>query len=359
MQKPPYVLILAGGTGTRFWPASREHMPKQFLDITGSGKSLLRQTVDRFLPFVPLDHIYIITHEEYGTLTAQAIPEIKPEQILLEPSRNNTAPSIAYGCMRLAAIDPEAICIVAPADHVIVDEIGFLKTLELAVNHADANDSLITLGIEPTRPDTGYGYIEYDRNDAHEVKKVKSFKEKPDVATATRYVDSQSYAWNAGIFIWKLRVILESFEKHTLQIYATLAAGKDLYNTDGEAEFIRVAYPHTDKLAVDYAILERDDNVWTIPSDFGWSDLGTWASLYEYSPKNDDLNATIAQPVHTESSRHNIIFGSNGKLIVAKGLENFIIVDTHDCLLIYPKSDEQAIKALKEELRAKGLDTYL
>ena len=359
MQQTPYVLILAGGTGTRFWPASREHLPKQFLDITGSGKSLLRQTVDRFLPFVPLDHIYIITHQQYGKLTAETIPEIDEQQIILEPSRNNTAPSIAYGCMRLAAIDPEAVCIVAPADHIITDEFGFLKILDVAVKHATENDSLITLGIEPTRPDTGYGYIEYDKRDDSEVKKVKSFKEKPDTATAQRYIESHSFAWNAGIFIWKLNVILRAYEQHALQIYATLSAGQGAYNTPAEYDFIQQAYPHTEKLAVDYAILERADNVWTIPCDIGWSDLGTWASLFAFSTKDEQHNAQIAKPVHAENAQDNIIFSNKEKLIVLKGLDNFIIVDTDDCLLIYPKSDEQAIKALKEQLRDKGLETYL
>ena len=291
MSSSPYILIMAGGIGSRFWPASREHLPKQFLDITGSGKSLIRQTVDRFLDVVPTDHIFVITHADYGQLVAEAIPELKPHQIIEEPSRNNTAASIALASMKLSKMDPDAVCIVAPADHLIQKEDEFERVIRQAVIHATQHASIITLGIEPTRADTGYGYIEYDKTEDHAVRAVKSFREKPERATAEHYLNLGSFAWNAGIFVWKLSVILESFRIHANQIYETLSPGMNVYNTPDEIDFIAKTYPRTEKISVDYAILERASNVYTIPCDIGWSDLGTWASLYEQ--KNQVCHTTI------------------------------------------------------------------
>lgn len=359
MTNSPYILIMAGGVGSRFWPASRERLPKQFLDITGSGKTLIRQTVDRFLGFVPLGHIFIITHKNYGDLVHEAIPELHRHQIIEEPSRNNTAASIALASMKLSKLDPDAVCIVAPADHVITDDQEFKRVVHLAVLHAQAHASIVTLGIEPTRPDTGYGYIEFDKSETAAVCAVKAFREKPDRATAEHYLNLGSFAWNAGIFIWKLSVILESFRKHAPGIFNVLSPGMDIYNTPAETDFIAGEYPKTEKISVDYAILERADNVYTIPCDIGWSDLGTWISLYDYSPKDDAHNVSLSQPVYLDHARHNLVLSENSKLVVIKGLEDFIVIDTEDCLLIYPKSEEQAIKQLKVDLKAKGFGSFL
>lgn len=359
MNTAPYILIMAGGIGSRFWPASREHLPKQFLDITGSGKTLIRQTVDRFLQWVPEDHIFVITHQDYGPLVAKAIPELQPHQVICEPSRNNTAASIALASMKLSKLDPEAVCIVAPADHVIVKEDEFERVLRLAVQQASKTASIITLGIEPTRPDTGYGYIEFDPSDASDIRAVTSFREKPDRATAEHYLNLGTFAWNAGIFIWRLSVIMDSFKKHASQIYETLAPGMSLYNTPAETEFISSAYPQTEKISVDYAILERADNVYTIPCDIGWSDLGTWASLYDHSGKDQSHNAVLSAPAYLDHATHNLVLAEKEKLIVIRGLTDFIVIDTEDCLMIYPKSEEQSIKSLKDTLREKGLDQYL
>ena len=359
MNNSTYVLILAGGAGTRFWPASRESLPKQFLDITGSGKSLIRETVDRFKEFIPVENIFVITHKKYGHLVQQVIPELTENQVILEPSRNNTAASIAYGSMKLAALNPDANCIVAPADHVIRDGNEFNRVLKIAIKHANNNDSLITLGIEPTRPDTGYGYIEYDKNETEDVRKVKSFREKPKSKTAKEYLKTRSFAWNAGIFIWKLSTIIESFQQHSPQIYNVLKQGESVYNTELENEFIEREYPLTEKISVDYAIMERADNVYTIPCDIGWSDVGTWNSLFEISTKDDHGNAGLSKPIILEESNQNLVIAHDQKLIVIKGLNDFIVVDTEDCLLIYPKSDEQEIKALKERLGHSGFDSYL
>jgi len=359
MNKSVYVLILAGGAGTRFWPASRETLPKQFLDITGTGQPLIRQTFDRFKSFIPIENIYVITHQQYGHLVLQELPELKTTQVILEPSRNNTAASIAYASMKLAKLDPDAICIVAPADHVIQNEKEFNRVIDLAIQHAEKENSLITLGIEPSRPDSGYGYIEFDKDEKEAVRKVKSFREKPDTATAEKYLQSGSFAWNAGIFIWKLDSILNAFQKHSKQIYDVLLDGIDKLNTASESEFIQTNYPKTEKISVDYAILERAQNVFTIPCEIGWTDLGTWNSLYEFSQKDSKGNAVLSKPIHLEGTSNSLVIAQNDKLIVIKGLEDFIVVDTEDCLLVYPKSDEQEIKILKEKLGKSGFNSYL
>lgn len=359
MTNSPYILIMAGGVGSRFWPASREHLPKQFLDITGSGKTLIRQTVDRFLAFVPVDNIYIITHQSYSSLVQQAIPELQPEQIIEEPTRNNTAASIALASLKLNKLNPEAVCIVAPADHVIQDEAEFRSVIHKGVLHAHHHASIITLGIEPTRADTGYGYIEFDQSEESDVRTVKSFREKPDKATAEQYLNLGTFAWNAGIFVWKLSVILDSFRQHSPQIYEVLAAGLEFYNTPEERTFIETEYPRTEKISVDYAILERSSNVFTIPCDIGWSDLGTWNSLYDQSEKDHAHNVTLTKPAHLDHTRNTLVLARPSKLVVIKGLQDYIVIDTDDCLMIYPKAEEQAIKQLKEELKAKGLSDFL
>jgi len=359
MNTAPYILIMAGGVGSRFWPASREHLPKQFLDITGSGKSLIRQTVDRFLSFVPVENIFIITHQSYSGLVQQAIPELQPDQIIEEPARNNTAASIALASLKLSKRNPEAVCIVAPADHVIHNEAEFKRVIHKGVLHAHHHASIITLGIEPTRADTGYGYIEFDQTDESDVRTVKSFREKPDKATAEQYLNLGTFAWNAGIFVWKLSVILDSFRQHSPQIYEVLAAGMDIYNTPAEKAFITSEYPKTEKISVDYAILERSSNVFTIPCDIGWSDLGTWNSLYDQSEKDYAHNVTLTKPVYLDHTRSTLVSSKPSKLVVIKGLQDYIVIDTDDCLMIYPKGEEQAIKQLKEDLKAKGLSDFL
>jgi len=359
MNNSPYVLIMAGGVGSRFWPASREHLPKQFLDITGSGKTLIRQTVDRFLNFIPIENIFIITHSAYGDLVQQAIPELEEHQIIKEPSRNNTAASIALASMKLSKLNPDAVCVVAPADHVIHEAATFERVIHKAVIHATQHASIITLGIEPTRADTGYGYIEFDKSDIAEICAVKSFREKPNRATAEQYLNLGTFAWNAGIFVWKLSVILNRFQRHSAQIYDVLIKGMNVYNTSDEIDFIVNEYPKTENISVDYAILERADNVYTIPCDIGWSDLGTWTSLYDQSTKDAAHNVALTKPVYLDDAHNNLILSKNSKLVVVKGLEDYIIIDTDDCLMIYPKSDEQAIKLLKEKLKQNGLEEYL
>jgi mannose-1-phosphate guanylyltransferase len=350
---------MAGGIGTRFWPASREHLPKQFLDIAGTGKSLIQMTFDRFASFIPADHIYVITHRNLLEQTKSALPEISESNIITEPSRNNTAPAIALASFKLIEKDPSGVCIVAPADHMIQNEKEFQKVILDACKHAEEKHSLITLGIRPTRPDTGYGYIEFDQDDSSHIRKVKSFREKPTTTDAIQYLSTGHFAWNSGIFIWRFKDILAAFLLHCPQIYDILIRGKESYNTYKEQIFIDEEYPKTEKISVDYAILEKAENVYTIPADIGWSDLGTWASLYDQSAKDENQNAVLSKPVYLEDAQHNLVFSKNPKLIVVKGLKDFIIVDTDDCLLIYPKSEEQAIKSLKAKLKDEGQDNCL
>ncbi|MFZ1677228.1 MAG: mannose-1-phosphate guanylyltransferase [Saprospiraceae bacterium] len=359
MNKSPFVLIMAGGIGSRFWPASREHLPKQFLDITGEGKSLIQMTFDRFAAFIPTDNIYVITHEKYSILTKDSLPDINPNNIITEPSRNNTAASIAFASFKLYQKDSEAICIVAPSDHIIQESLEFQKIIEIACEHAKAKHSFVTLGIEPTRPDTGYGYIEYDTDDHAEVRKVKSFREKPNGTDALFYMETGNFVWNSGIFIWRLQDVLDSYKTHASGIYTILNKGREIYNTEKELDFIQRQYPETEKISVDYAILEKADNVYTIPCDIGWSDLGTWNSLFEISEKNAEGNAVLSSPVYLENTQQTLVISDKEKLLVIKGLDGFIVVDTDDCLLIFPKAEEQNIKELKDKLKIEGLEQYL
>lgn len=359
MQKPPYIVIMAGGVGSRFWPASREYMPKQFLDITGSGKSLIQSTFERFTSFIPADRIYVITNEYYREQTQRALPGMDPAHIICEPSRNNTAATVALASFKLFRIEQDAVCVVAPSDHIIQNESEFQRVISLAVDHAYEQSSFITLGIQPSRPDTGYGYIEFSPEDESPIRKVSSFREKPDEETAKKYLRAGNYVWNAGLFIWRLDRILEAYKLYSPQIYNVLAQGHEYYNTELEADFLRKEYPLTEKTSVDYAILEKAPNVYTIPCDLGWSDLGTWNSLYDISNKDANKNAALTDPVFLENTKDCLVLAKNEKLIVTSGLDGYIIVDTDDCLMIYPKSEEQNIKKLKEKLSREGLDGYL
>jgi mannose-1-phosphate guanylyltransferase len=359
MNNIPYVLIMAGGVGSRFWPASREHLPKQFLDITGSGKNLLRETVDRYLHFIPIENIFVITNAMYVDLVRETIPEMDNDQIIGEPSRNNTAPAVTLASLKLSKLNPDAVCIVAPADHVIHNEEEFRRVIKLAVAYASSHESIVTLGIEPTRADTGYGYIEFDKTSSEEVFKVKSFREKPNREMAEQYLNQGTFVWNAGIFVWSLKTILDDLKKHASSIYDLLIAGMEQYNTPEEEDFVAEAYPKTEKISVDHAILELSENVYTIPCHISWSDLGTWNSLYEFLEKNEAGNVLLSDSIFMKAANNNLVLSKKGKLVAVKGLDGHIIIDTEDCLMIYPMNDEQEIKALKEDLEKNGYKGYL
>jgi len=346
MQHHNYVAIMAGGVGSRFWPGSREARPKQFLDMLGVGKSLLRLTFERFLPVCPASNIFIVTNAAYKSLVLEQLPEIGEEQILCEPSRNNTAPCVAYTAFKLAALDPKANFVIAPSDHIVLKEAAFLEKISVALAFAAENDALVTLGIEPSRPDTGYGYIQFGAEASAGIKKVIRFTEKPNLEFAQQFVDSGDYLWNAGIFVWNVQSILKAYKDFSPDIYEILRRGNPFYNTPEEQAFIDREYPGTPNISVDFAIMEKANNVFTIPSEFGWSDLGTWASLHAECHKDENDNVILGDNIVALDSDNNLIRVPKGKLVVLKDISDYIIVDEEDVLLIYPKSKEQEIKAV-------------
>lgn len=356
MNKDTYVLIMAGGVGSRFWPKSRNHFPKQFIDILGIGKSLLQLTYERFLNISPITQIFVLTNETYADLVAEQLPAVLKSNILLEPSRNNTAPCIAYAAYKIGQLNPNANIVVAPSDHLILKEEVFLDKVEQALNFSSKNDALLTLGITPTRPDTGYGYIQYQDSDIEnqdvsgEIKKVNAFMEKPILAKAEEYMKSGDYVWNAGIFIWTASSLKKAFEQHAPEIGMLFESGLSSYNTPNEVKFIAENYPSSPNISIDYAILEKADNVYTIPADIGWSDLGTWASLHAIGEKDVDNNMVNLEKIHLKDTSNCIIHLPNDKAAVIRGLDNYIVVDDGEVLLIYPKSDEQEIKQVAKDM---------
>lgn len=346
-----YIAIMAGGVGSRFWPASRESLPKQFLDILGVGKSLIQLTYDRALTLVPKENIFIATNKKYKELVNEHLPDITDNQILLEPSRNNTAPCIAYLTLKIANLNPDATFAVWPSDHVILKEQEFIKKMNLAFSYAGKGEALITLGIQPTRPDTGYGYIEVSHIDgAQAIEKVVQFKEKPDLATAQSYLDAKNYFWNAGIFIWHVNAVLQAFKNNAPSIIEVLNKDFSKYNTIDEQSYIDKVYPNTEKISVDYALLERSKNVFTIPADIGWSDLGTWNSLHAYLEKDKNHNVMQGIILNADDCEDSFVRLPKNKKAVIKGLKNMIVIDEGDVLLIYPKEDEQEIKTVRNNL---------
>lgn len=345
-----YVAIMAGGVGSRFWPASREARPKQFLDILGTGKSLLRLTFERFLKLTDADHIFIVTNGMYKDLVKEHLPELTDNQILCEPSRNNTAPCIAYTAMKLHALDPDANMVVAPSDHLIMNEGLFLDNIHKALTFTADNDALLTLGIAPDRPHTGYGYIQFANEGQDGIYSVKRFTEKPELEKARSFLASGDYLWNAGIFVWRASTIIGAFEQHEPAITEILGQNVSCFNTENEQAYIDEVYPETPSISVDYAIMERAKNVFTIPAQFGWSDLGAWVSLHTEMPRTEDGNAIQAKQVLLHDTHNSLIRLPEGKLGVIAGLDDYIIVDEGDVLLVCPKSREQEIKALRKQV---------
>lgn len=356
-----YVAIMAGGVGSRFWPASREQKPKQFHDILGIGKSMLQMTYERFLPLIRPENIFVVTNKQYIELVKEQLPDISYNQILGEPSRNNTAPCLAYTALKMQALNPKATFVVASSDHLILDEQAFLQNIEQAFALADKENALVTLGITPLNPNTGYGYIQYNRHDANNdgIFKVKSFTEKPDKATAEKFLAAGNYVWNAGIFIWSAKSLLKAFEKDANDILEVLIQGENVWNTEGEQNFIDEYYPKTRNISIDYAIMETAENAYTIPGNFGWSDLGAWGALYAESQKDENDNVLQTKNVLTQDCSGNLVRADEAKLVVLRGLKDFIVVDDNDVLLIYPREHEQDIKKVTTEVKTTLGDFYL
>ncbi len=360
--KDNYCVIMAGGIGSRFWPLSKTSMPKQFLDILGTGKTLIQQTYERFLSVCPKENIIIVTHEDYKSLVSQQLPAITEDQILTEPERKNTAPCIAYATYKVLQKNKNATFIVAPSDHLVLNPQAFNTTINIALNEAKNSKNLITLGIKPSRPDTGYGYIKfYDDNNIYSdstVKKVENFTEKPNLATAEDFIQSGDYYWNSGIFIWSGKAIKTEFERN-LPDLAEVFDIQNKYYTNDEITFINNTYPKCNSISIDYGILEKSKNVLVVLSDFGWSDLGTWGSVYTHIEKDSKGNAIIAENNKQLDASNNMIYSTNPKkLIVTEGLNDYIVVDTDESLLICRKQEEQKIKQIVSELKAEKEGQY-
>ena len=341
---------MAGGVGSRFWPVSTSDFPKQFHDMLGAGTTLIQKTFSRLSQTIPIENIYILTNQRYNDIVLEQLPLVKQAQVLLEPAMRNTAPCILYAALKIQKSNPDALMVVAPSDHWIEDEQEFCRNLQQCFNYCNTENALMTLGIQPTYPNTGFGYIEYEKSSEKPIKKVVQFREKPDYNTAKTFLDSGNFLWNGGIFIWSTKSILASFAEFQPAMTHLLEQGNSDYNTSREQAFIDENYGLAENISIDYAILEHAKNVFVLPATFDWNDLGTWNSLHEKLDKDSNNNAIINAKVLLENASNNIIRSDAKKLIVIDGLNDYIIVDKEDVLLIYPKSKEQDIKKIVAKL---------
>lgn len=346
MNKNYYAVLMAGGVGSRFWPVSTNDFPKQFHDMLGSGTTLIQKTFARLSKLIPPENILILTNERYNGIVLDQLPQVRPEQVLLEPAMRNTAPCILYASLKIQKENPDAVMVVAPSDHWIEDEDAFISDLRACFDFCSQNDALMTLGIQPTFPNTGFGYIEFDETDQAKVKKVRQFREKPDYETAKSFLDSGNFLWNGGIFIWSAKAITSAFSRFQPVMDALFREGLPVYNSSAEKKFIDENYASAENISIDYAVMENADNVYVLPASFDWNDLGTWGSLHEKLPKDAGNNAVVNATVILENATNNIIRADGKKLIVIDGLDDYIIVDREDVLLIYPKGKEQDIKRI-------------
>jgi mannose-1-phosphate guanylyltransferase len=360
MNKHHYVAIMAGGIGSRFWPMSRSAQPKQFLDILGIGKTLIQETFNRYSKLVPVENIYIVTARDYVPIVREQLRCLPEENILAEPSRKNTAACIAYIAFKLYQKDPDAIMIAAPSDNHITDEDIFSQSIKKAFEFAGSINGLVTIGIKPTSPNTGYGYIQHEAPEAAPgVHKVKAFTEKPDLALAEAFVASGDFLWNAGIFTWRVKNILTAFEKYLPEIYELFAAERKKLNTPEEANAIENIYPQCTSISIDFGIMEKADNVFVIPATFSWSDLGTWNSAWDNTEKDDFQNAVTGHNVMVVDAKNCVVNAPDNKLVFLQGTEDFIIVDTNDVLMICKREKEQEIKEYVAEIKRHKGDKFL
>jgi mannose-1-phosphate guanylyltransferase len=353
MKKDVCVLIMAGGVGSRFWPVSRSNFPKQFLDVLGLGKTLIQQTVERFAKFVPLENIYVLTAKEYVPLVLEQVPTLAEENVIGEPIQKNTAPCVLYASFKLLSKHPSASLIVAPSDHLIKDEASFMNICLQGLSFTEHTTSLITLGIQPNFPSTGYGYIQKEGDEKDGVFRVKQFIEKPYLELAKTFFKSSDYLWNAGIFIWKLQVILEAFKTFLPDVYNSFDDVKEQLNTSNEEAVVREIFSNCPSISIDYAILEKADYVFTIPSNFGWNDLGTWSSAWDNMEQDYLKNAANTSHVVLLETERCIIHSAQNKLVLVQGLEDYIVADTPDVLMICKREKEQEIKLYQSEVKEK------
>lgn len=355
-----YVVIMAGGLGSRFWPESRAALPKQFLDILGTGQTLIQSTFDRLKPLCPIGNIFIITHHSYKDLVASQLKEMLPDNIITEPSRKNTAPAAAYINSKIHALNPEAKIVLCPADHLITNERVFIENIEKAFDFVTINDAIVTLGIKPTRPDTGYGYIQYNMDETNNgVYKVKTFTEKPNLEIARTFLKSGDFLWNSGMFIWSTATFLQEFRSYLPEMADIFQSVAEFINTPKEEKIIEKIYTQCTSVSIDYGVMEKSQKVYVIPSTFGWSDLGTWESAHTNFEKDNQNNAIHGEKILIVDAQNNYIKIPKNKLAVIQGLDNFIIVDTENVLLICERNKEQEIKDYVADVKRQFGDTYL
>lgn len=356
-----YCVIMCGGVGSRFWPLSRTDMPKQFLDFFGTGRSLLQLTYDRIRPLVDADNIILVTNSAYLDIIRTQLPDVKMSNILLEPARRNTAPCVCWAAHHIAALDPEANIVTLPSDHLILKEDAFRQTILEALDFSESHDALVTIGLKPLSPHTGYGYIQQgpQAKDCPGIMKVKSFTEKPNLEMATLFLNSGEFFWNSGMFVWRAASILEAFEKYDPETATIFDAGLKAFGTPEEMNFINSTFTSAPAVSIDYAIMEKADNVYVKIADLGWSDLGSWSALYEVSPKNQFGNVTQNCNVLANDCENTIFAVEGDKIVVASGLSNFIVADTGNALLIYPRCDEQRIRQVVNDVRARFGEKYI
>ena len=346
MCKNTHLIIMAGGIGSRFWPLSTPAYPKQFVDVLGMGKTFIQMTYERFARFIPNENFVVVTGEMYRSLVKAQLPMLADEQILTEPCRRNTAPCIAYAAYRIAARNPEAVMMVTPSDHYIRQETEFVKVMEKAVAYAEKRAELVTIGIKPTYPATGYGYIQKAAME-EEIVPVQAFKEKPDLKTAIAFLNSDAYVWNSGMFVWSISTICAALKQYVPDIAQAFESLP--YYTEKEQEAVNCAYESCRSISIDYAVMEQAKNVAVIDGDFGWSDIGTWGSLYDHLEKDADSNACMGGDVLYFHTQHTLVKEElPGKLLVVAGLDNYVVADTQDVLLICPKHSESGLKQIIE-----------
>lgn len=355
-----YCVIMSGGVGSRFWPFSTETRPKQFLDFFGTGKTLLQNTFERFARIIPQENIFIVTNENYAKLTKEQLPQLSDDQLLLEPMRRNTAPAIAFATYRIKAINPNANIVVAPSDHLILKEDIFLDEIQKGLEFVSTNNVLLTLGITPSRPETGYGYIQVDKAEEKDsIHKVKTFTEKPSLEIAKAFLESGEFVWNAGIFMWNVNSIIEAFAKYHPEITNRFGAGESFFNTPYEREFIEKTFPFCSNISIDYGVLEKADNVYVDRCEFGWSDLGTWGSLHDISGKDSSGNAHVHCLAMFVESTNNMVATRGDKLVVIQGLDDYIVVESDKVLMICQKSEEQRIKHFVNDVKFRFGDDFI
>ena len=362
MNKNNYAIIMAGGIGSRFWPMSRSSYPKQFLDILGTGETLIQQTFRRISKVCPDDNILVVTNKKYKDLCLNQLPNIKESNILCEPAMRNTAPCLAYAAFKVFQENKEANMVVAPSDHLITNEDEFVRIINDCLDASAQENCLLTLGIKASRPDTGYGYIQF--NDAAlksnpNITKVKTFTEKPNQELALQFIDSGDFLWNSGIFIWKAETVILAIRKHLRDMYDIFEAGNEYYNTNNESEFIDRVFPGCKNISIDYGIMEKSENVYVCPADFGWSDLGTWGSLYTHLEMDESNNGVIGSNVILYNSSSNIVNVPKDKLVVLQGLDGYIVVESNNTLLICKKDDEQLIKQFVTDVKRNKGDDFI